>query len=169
MSDLNELSAAEAAKRLARREITAEALLRDCLARIDAREAQVRAWRFVARDEALAQARALDRGAVRGPLHGLPVGVKDIFDTHDMPTEYGSPIYAGHRPTADAAVVALTRRAGGVVLGKTVTTEFATFHRARPAIRTISCTRRADRRAARPRRSPISWSRSPSARRRPDR
>jgi Asp-tRNA(Asn)/Glu-tRNA(Gln) amidotransferase A subunit family amidase len=128
MSDLNKLSAVEAAKRLARREITAEALLRDCLARIDARETQVRAWRFLARNEALAQARALDRGAVSGPLHGLPVGVKDVFDTHDMPTEYGSPIYAGHRPAADAAVVALTRRAGGVVLGKTVTTEFATFH-----------------------------------------
>src|SRR3954468_4389118 len=128
MSELNELSAAEAAKRLARREITAEALLRDCLARIEARETQVRAWRFLARDEALAQARALDRAASRGPLHGLPVGVKDIFDTHDMPTEYGSPIYAGHRPASGAAVGALPRRAGGVVMGKTVTTEFATFH-----------------------------------------
>jgi Asp-tRNA(Asn)/Glu-tRNA(Gln) amidotransferase A subunit family amidase len=128
MSELNRLSAAEAARRLSRREITAEALLRDCLARIDAREAEVRAWQHVARDEALLAARALDRGGVRGPLHGLPVGVKDVFDTHDMPTEYGSPIYAGHRPASDAAVVALTRRAGGVVLGKTVTTEFATFH-----------------------------------------
>jgi Asp-tRNA(Asn)/Glu-tRNA(Gln) amidotransferase A subunit family amidase len=128
MTELNRLSAAEAAKRLARREITAEALLRDCLARIDARETEVRAWQHVGRDQALARARELDRGAVRGPLHGLPVGVKDVFDTHDMPTEYGSPIYAGHRPASDAAVVALTRRAGGIVLGKTVTTEFATFH-----------------------------------------
>ena len=59
------------------------------------------------------------------PLRGLPVGVKDIFDTADMPTEYGSPIYAGHRPKADAALVALIRRAGGIMLGKTVTTEFA--------------------------------------------
>jgi Asp-tRNA(Asn)/Glu-tRNA(Gln) amidotransferase A subunit family amidase len=128
MPELNRLSAVEAARRLARREITAEALLRDCLARIDAREREVHAWQFLAREQALDQARALDRGAVRGPLHGLPVGVKDIFDTHDMPTEYGSPIYEGHRPASDAAVVALTRRAGGVVLGKTVTTEFATFH-----------------------------------------
>ena len=128
MTDLNRLSAAEAARRLARREITAEALLRDCLARIDAREARVRAWQFLAPERALEQARALDRGPIRGPLHGLPVGVKDVFDTHDMPTAYGSPIYAGHRPASDAAVVALTRRAGGIVLGKTVTTEFATFH-----------------------------------------
>jgi Asp-tRNA(Asn)/Glu-tRNA(Gln) amidotransferase A subunit family amidase len=128
MTDLNRLSATEAARRLARREITAEALLRDCLARVDGREGEVRAWQHLAREAALAQARALDRGALRGPLHGLPVGVKDVFDTHDMPTEYGSPIYAGHRPASDAAVVALTRRTGGVVLGKTVTTEFATFH-----------------------------------------
>jgi Asp-tRNA(Asn)/Glu-tRNA(Gln) amidotransferase A subunit family amidase len=128
MTDLNRLSATDAARRLARREITAEALVRDCLARVDARESEVRAWQHLARDAALAHARALDRGPVRGPLHGLPVGVKDVFDTHDMPTEYGSPIYAGHRPASDAAVVALTRREGGVVLGKTVTTEFATFH-----------------------------------------
>src|SRR5207245_11136488 len=63
----------------------------------------------------------------RAPLFGVPVGVKDIFDTHDMPTEYGSPIYAGYRPRADAAAVALTRRAGGTIMGKTVTAEFATF------------------------------------------
>jgi Asp-tRNA(Asn)/Glu-tRNA(Gln) amidotransferase A subunit family amidase len=128
MSESNRLSAAQAAARLARGEITAEALLRDCLARVDAREPIVRAWQFLDREHALAQARSLDRGPVRGPLHGIPVGVKDVFDTHDMPTEHGSPIYKGHRPVADAAVVALTRRAGGLVMGKTVTTEFATFH-----------------------------------------
>jgi Asp-tRNA(Asn)/Glu-tRNA(Gln) amidotransferase A subunit family amidase len=128
MTKLNELSAAEAGRRLARREITAEALLRDCLARVDTREARVRAWQFLEPEHALAQARALDRGPVRGPLHGVPVGVKDVFDTFDMPTEYGSPIYQGHRPASDAAVVALTRRAGGLIMGKTVTTEFATFH-----------------------------------------
>jgi Asp-tRNA(Asn)/Glu-tRNA(Gln) amidotransferase A subunit family amidase len=127
MSKLNEKTATELAQGLARREIGAEALLRDCLARIEAREPAVLAWQFLDPELALAQARALDRGPVRGPLHGLPVGVKDIFDTHDMPTEYGSPIYRDHRPAADAACVALTRRAGGVVLGKTVTTEFATF------------------------------------------
>src|SRR5262249_24950591 len=61
------------------------------------------------------------------PLRGLPVGIKDIYDTADLPTEYGSAIYAGHRPKADAAMVALVRRAGGVVIGKTVTTEFASL------------------------------------------
>src|SRR5262249_30042355 len=62
------------------------------------------------------------------PLRGLPVGIKDIFDTTDFPTEYGSPIYAGNRPSADAALVANVRAAGGIVLGKTVTTEFAYLH-----------------------------------------
>ena len=66
--------------------------------------------------------------SARGPLHGLPFGVKDIIDTHDMPTSYGSPIHAGHRPSADAACVALAREAGAVMLGKTVTTEFALRH-----------------------------------------
>jgi Asp-tRNA(Asn)/Glu-tRNA(Gln) amidotransferase A subunit family amidase len=127
MIKLNALTAVEMARRLERREITAEALLRDCLERIAEREAAVQAWTFFAAEPAIAQARALDRGPMRGRLHGLPVGVKDIFDTYDMPTEYGSPIYRGHRPAADAACVALTRRAGGVILGKTVTTEFATF------------------------------------------
>src|SRR5437870_4221494 len=69
---------------------------------------------------------AAQDGATAGkPLRGLPVGLKDIFDTADIPTEYGSRIYAGHRPAGDAALVSLIRRAGGVVLGKTVTTEFA--------------------------------------------
>jgi Asp-tRNA(Asn)/Glu-tRNA(Gln) amidotransferase A subunit family amidase len=127
MSSLNALSALEAAHRLSERRITAEALLRACLERIAERESVVGAWAFLDPELALAQARALDRGAIRGMLHGLPVGVKDIFDTCDMPTEYGSRIYAGHRPAADAGIVGLTRMAGGVVLGKTVTTEFATF------------------------------------------
>ncbi len=77
----------------------------------------------------LAQARALDRqNAPIGPLHGVPFGVKDIIDTHDMPTSYGSPIYQGHQPVLDAACVALSRKAGGVLMGKTVTTEFANVH-----------------------------------------
>ncbi len=128
MEKPNELSASDAAARLARRELTAEALLRACLERIDARESAVQAWKFLDRDQAMARARALDRGPIQGLLHGLPVGVKDVFDTFDMPTEYGSPIYEGHRPVSDAAVVALTRRAGGIILGKTVSTEFATFY-----------------------------------------
>ncbi len=105
--------------------MNAEARLRECLARIEARELEVRAFVHLDVDGALAQARALDAGAVRGPLHGLPLGVKDIFDTHDMPTECGSTIFAGHRPRVDAAAVALCRAAGAIVIGKTVTTEFA--------------------------------------------
>jgi Asp-tRNA(Asn)/Glu-tRNA(Gln) amidotransferase A subunit family amidase len=98
-----------------------------CLERIEARERELHAWAVVDREFALRQARELDAGPVRGPLHGIPVGVKDIFDTADLPTEYGSPIYRGHRPAADAACVAAARAAGAVVLGKTVTTEFATM------------------------------------------
>ena len=121
------LSACEAAEQLAQRHLRAEDLVRDCLARIDAREAEVQAWSHVARDAALARARALDQGAHQGLLHGLPIGVKDLIATADMPTTYGSPIYAGHQPANDASCVALARAAGAVVLGKTVTTEFATF------------------------------------------
>ena len=128
MQQLNQLSASEAARRLATREITAEQMARACLARIEEREAAVGAWIHVDPDAVLAQARQLDAGPVRGPLHGLPLGVKDLIDTVDMPTAYGSPVYAGHRPRADAACVALARAAGALVLGKTVTTEFAWFY-----------------------------------------
>lgn len=121
------LSACEAAHQLAQRTLRAEDLVRDCLERIDARETQVQAWTHVAREAALARAKALDQGAHQGLLHGLPIGVKDLIATADMPTAYGSPIYAGHQPANDATCVALAREAGAVVLGKTVTTEFATF------------------------------------------
>lgn len=126
MSKLNTLSALEAARRIARREITAEQLVRDCLDRIAERDAQVQAWQYLDPELALAQARVLDRGPLRGPLHGIPLGVKDVFETHDMPTEHGTPIYAGNRPPADAATIATARHAGMVILGKTVTTELAT-------------------------------------------
>ena len=121
------LSACEAAEQLAQRSLRAEDLVRDCLERIDAREPEVQAWTHVARDAALARAKALDQGAHQGLLHGLPIAVKDLIATCDMPTAYGSPIYAGHQPALDATCVALAREAGAVVLGKTVTTEFATF------------------------------------------
>ena len=121
------LSACDAAEQLAQRSLRAEDLVRDCLARIDAREPQVQAWTHVARDAALARAKALDQGAHQGLLHGLPIAVKDLIATADMPTAYGSPIYAGHQPALDATCVALAREAGAVVMGKTVTTEFATF------------------------------------------
>ena len=125
MGSLNTLSAVEAARQIAAGKLTSEALVRDCLERIAAREDAVRAWEYLDRDAALEQARAVDAGPPRGLLHGLPVGVKDLIDTVDMPTAYGTPVYAGHRPAWDAACVALTRAAGGIILGKTVTTEFA--------------------------------------------
>jgi Asp-tRNA(Asn)/Glu-tRNA(Gln) amidotransferase A subunit family amidase len=125
---LNQLSAAEAARQIEAGETTAEALAAACLERIDARDEQVRAWAFIDRKRALAQAHALDRTARRGRLHGVPFGLKDIIDTAGLPTEYNSPIYRGHRPKADAACVTLLEQAGCLILGKTVTTEFANNH-----------------------------------------
>ncbi|MBU6504304.1 MAG: amidase [Betaproteobacteria bacterium] len=125
---LHTLEASVLAQRLSRRDISAETLLRSCLNHIDAREPVVKAWAWLEREAALEQARQMDRGAVRGLLHGLPIGVKDLMDTADMPTAYGSPLYRNHRPRQDAAAVALARAEGALVLGKTVTTEFAVFH-----------------------------------------
>src|SRR5205823_2063713 len=105
----------------------AEALTTACLDRTAAREPVVGAWYYLDRYAALGAARQRDAEPPRGPLHGIPIAVKDLIDTADMPTGYGSPIYEGHRPAADAACVALARAAGAVVLGKTVTTEFACF------------------------------------------
>ena len=122
---LNELSATEIAAKIASRETTCEAVARDCVARIAARDDVVKAFVNFDPELALAQARILDRGPRRGPLHGVPIGLKDTIDTFDMPTEMGSPIFRGHRPRADAAGVALLRRAGAVILGKTATCEFA--------------------------------------------
>ena len=124
---LHELTAVELVRRLGRRELTVESLVRALLERIDEREPRVQAWTCIRREALLASAKAMDAGVTRGPLHGLPVGVKDVFDTWDLPTEYGSPIYAGHQPRVDAAVIAQTRAAGGLIFGKAVTTEFATF------------------------------------------
>src|SRR5256885_812877 len=118
MDKLNELSATDVARRVAAREMTAEAVVRGCLARLAAREGVGRAGAAVAPEQARRRARELDRGPVRGPLHGVPVGVKDIIDTADLPTEMGSPIYRGHRAACDAACVALARAAGAVILGK---------------------------------------------------
>jgi len=106
---------------------SAEERVRECLAQVEARDGDVRAWAWLDADAALAQALARDAEAPRGPLHGLPVGVKDVIDTADMPTQYGSPIYEAHRPDRDADCVARLREQGAVILGKTVTTEFATY------------------------------------------
>lgn len=127
MNDLESLSASEAALALAQKKIKAEDLLLACLDRIGQRESLIKAWVSLGKENAIARARQLDRGGSTGLLHGLPIGVKDLFDTYDLPTSYGSPIYRDHRPTCDAVAVALMRQAGGIILGKTVTTEFATF------------------------------------------
>ena len=125
--DLRSLSARQAAQQIAERRITAEALVSAYLERIEARETVVGAWQYLDGEGALATARRRDAEPPRGPLHGIPIAVKDLIDTADMPTAYGSPIYRRHRPAADASCVALARAAGAIVLGKTVTTEFATF------------------------------------------
>lgn len=122
---LHQLTATEIVQAIAAGETTAEAVAQACLERIAGREPQVGAWHYLDPDLVLRQARALDRRGSMGPLHGVPVAMKDIIDTCDMPTEYGTPIHKGHRPRVDAACVALTRRAGGLIMGKTVTTEFA--------------------------------------------
>ena len=130
-SPLNWLSASDAARAIRDGAFSAEQLMQACLARVKEVDAQVQAWAFLDEEHALAQARArdLDRaeGRALGPLHGLPVGVKDIFDTCDMPTEDGSVLHAGRTPARDAVVVAMLRAAGAVIMGKTVTTEFATY------------------------------------------
>lgn len=130
-NDPSLLGAAAAAVALAEGRISSEELVQACLARIGADEARVQAWAFLDPEHALRQARAADlrrrEGKPLGPLHGLPVGVKDIIDTADMPTEDGTVLHAGRAPSADAAVVSMLRAAGAIVMGKTVTTELATY------------------------------------------
>jgi len=125
------LSASDAARAIRDGAISSEQLVEACLARIDAVEPAVQAWQYLDPEHALEQARArdLDRreGRPTGPLHGVPVGVKDIIDTADMPTEDGTVLHAGRMPDRDATVVAMLRAAGAVIMGKTVTTECATY------------------------------------------
>src|SRR6266481_2194027 len=122
------LSAAALARSIDNGELTAEAVMRSCLDRIAEREPVVRAWAHLDHDAALAAARACDKSVTGGLLKGVPFGIKDIFDTADMPTGYGSPIYIGCRPGFTASAASLPRAAGAVLLGKTVTTEFANRH-----------------------------------------
>jgi Asp-tRNA(Asn)/Glu-tRNA(Gln) amidotransferase A subunit family amidase len=125
------LSATDAARAIAGGAISSEQLVEACLARIRDLEPAVQAWQFIDEAHARAQARSrdLDRaeGRACGALHGVPVGIKDIIDTADMPTEDGTVLHAGRTPARDATVVALLRAAGAVILGKTVTTECATY------------------------------------------
>ncbi len=119
------LSARDLVRRIEAGELTPRAVVELCAEAIAARDAKVGA--FAALDVEAARRDAERPELLRLPLRGLPVGIKDIFDTADLPTGYGSPIHAGHRPNADAALVMMVRRAGGIVLGKTVTTEFASL------------------------------------------
>jgi Asp-tRNA(Asn)/Glu-tRNA(Gln) amidotransferase A subunit family amidase len=125
------LSAADAAQQVREGKLTSEELVQACLERIRALEPKVQAWTFLDEEHALAQARAADErkrsGEPIGALHGVPVGVKDIIDTADMPTENGTVLHKGRTPRGDAAVVKSLRAAGAVILGKTVTTECAYF------------------------------------------
>ncbi len=129
MTELNTLTASEAAAKIAGGEITAEQLMTACLDRIAARDDDVQAWAYIDPEYALTQARAADAdlhaGKGVGPLHGVPVGIKDIIDTADMPTENGSPMFKGRRTNHDAACVTALRAAGAIIIGKTVTTELA--------------------------------------------
>jgi Asp-tRNA(Asn)/Glu-tRNA(Gln) amidotransferase A subunit family amidase len=119
------LSALDLARRIEAGELTPRALVDMCAEAIAARDKEIGA--FVVLDLVAARQAAENPKLAATPLCGLPVGFKDIFDTADFPTQYGSPIYAGFQPRADAAAVALTLRAGGIVIGKTATTEFATM------------------------------------------
>ncbi|MGQ7791998.1 amidase [Faunimonas sp. B44] len=125
---LNRLTASETARAIAAGRTTSEAVVRSCLERIGEREGAVAAWAHVDADAAIAAARAFDRSGKGGPLGGVPFGVKDIIDTADLPTEWGTPIHRGRQAGRDAACVALSRKAGGILFGKTVTTEFANLH-----------------------------------------
>ena len=128
MNHLNTLSATEAAALIRKGELSSVELVSACLDRIEEFDARTGAWAFVDPHHALDQARKADQATATGALHGVPVGLKDIIDTADMPTEYGSSLYRGHRPGHDAACVSLLRAAGAVILGKTVTTEFGFRH-----------------------------------------
>jgi Asp-tRNA(Asn)/Glu-tRNA(Gln) amidotransferase A subunit family amidase len=125
MADPATLSASEALARIASGALSAEHYVGACLDRIDALEPTIAAWVALDRDRAMAAARQADRAPSRGLLHGMPIGIKDIMATASLPTACGSPIYRGTKPPYDAALVALARRAGAIILGKTVTTEFA--------------------------------------------
>ena len=128
---LIELSAAEAIGKIRNGEITSEELVQACLDRIEEHEATIGAWAHLDPDHALDQAKRADechaKDLATGPLHGVPVGVKDIIDTADLPTENGTVLHGGRTPSEDATLVSHLRQAGAVILGKTVTTELAVY------------------------------------------
>jgi Asp-tRNA(Asn)/Glu-tRNA(Gln) amidotransferase A subunit family amidase len=130
--EISALSACDAVRAIRERRLTSSALVDACIARIDAREPVIRAWSHLARQAAREQAELADKslanGVVLGPLHGLPIGIKDVFDTSDMPSEYGSGLYRDRRPEADADAVTGLRQAGAIIIGKTTTSEFGMYH-----------------------------------------
>lgn len=128
MQGLHKLSASEALVSLNSGQITSEMLVRACIERIEERDGQLGAWEYFNPQDAIRQARAVDRAPRRGLLCGLPIAVKDLIDTVDMPTSYGSSIYHNHRPASDAACISICRDAGAVILGKTRSTEFGSFY-----------------------------------------
>src|SRR5580704_5166738 len=119
------LSALDLARRIEAGTLSPAGVIDLCVKAIDAREAEIGAFAALDLDRARRVAASPALGSA--PLRGLPVGVKDIFETADFPTEFGSKIYAGNRPRADSVLVSMVERAGGIVLGKTVTTEFASL------------------------------------------
>ena len=127
--DLARLSASELAPRLRQRTLRVIEVAEACLARIAARDEEVRAWSFLRPEHVRAEAHRLDAAAVRGPLHGIPIGIKDVILTKDMPTQYNSPLYDNFAPAMDAACVATLRAAGALIFGKCDTVEFAAMGR----------------------------------------
>lgn len=125
MSDPCFLTGAHAARQIRDGSLTCEGLIRSCLDRIASRDPIIKAWLYVDPARALAQAREIDKRSPSSPIHGLAFGVKDVFDTKDLPTTQNSPLYQGHQPAKDAACVGVVRQSGAVILGKTDTVEFA--------------------------------------------
>ncbi|SCC91180.1 Amidase [Thiomonas sp. X19] len=127
--ELEAMGLLQALDALRRGRCTSEDLVRACLSRVNQAEAQIKAWEWLDPDAALLAARKADarmrQGGQPGLLHGLPIGVKDIMATAGVPTRMGSPIHASHVPRVSATVVRRLQDAGGLVMGKTVTTEFA--------------------------------------------
>ncbi|PTD07630.1 Glutamyl-tRNA [Fusarium culmorum] len=130
ISSLYKLTATHALELINNNTISVEAYAKSLLDRIEERDSTVKAWAYLDPALVLSQARALDKLPIeeRGPLHGLPIGIKDIMNTKDMPTQYGSPIYQGHQPSFDSSAVAILRAAGAIIFGKTTTTEFTAMN-----------------------------------------
>ncbi len=132
MTAPHELTASEATAAMREGRLTSVGLVRACLDRIVAREPEIQAWTALDPERALAEARTADEAPSPRPLHGVPVGIKDVIETADLAISYGSPLYAGARPSLDARCVTLLRARGAIVLGKTETGEFAAAGRRPP-------------------------------------